>query len=129
MIIIKINKSFYPIKKINSVLLCSMTSIALPTDNFQGNDSKTVDICFVRQITPHCIFRCHIPAAKITNISNSLDWVLFKRLKSYGGCLIFRFFYIIGRGISFGCWPNLCEAAVGYGLFFFSFFHCIQLKI
>ena len=68
MIIIKINKSFYLIKKINSVLLCSMTSIALPTDNFQGNDSKIVDICFVSQITPHCIFRSHIPAAKITNI-------------------------------------------------------------
>ena len=37
----------YPIKKIGAFFFWPISSVASSTDNFQGNNSKTVNICFV----------------------------------------------------------------------------------
>lgn len=76
----KVKDQTYPIKKIKRFLLWSVTSVAPPTNNFQGNNPKTINICFVSQITPHCIFRCHISTAITQNYAQLFHQAYFNVL-------------------------------------------------
>lgn len=44
-------------------LLRAVTRVALSADNFQSDYSEAVDIRFLRQIPPHCVFRSHVATA------------------------------------------------------------------
>jgi hypothetical protein len=54
------NNISYPVKKREAFLLRMANAVVVSTNNFQYNNSKTINICFVCQITMHGILRSHV---------------------------------------------------------------------
>ena len=87
---IKFKLVSYPIQKAGKLILTLVTNIVLPTNNFQSQNFKTVNICLVGQISPHCIFWCHVSTAhwflvqnmqKLKRIINSTENALEYEVK------------------------------------------------
>lgn len=50
----------YPIKKREAFLLRMANGVVVSAYNFQYNNSKTINICLVCQVTMHSILRSHV---------------------------------------------------------------------
>jgi len=67
----------YPIKKREAFLLRMANSVVVSAYNFQYNNSKTINICFVCQITMHSILRSHVSTVAWKQIKySSYIWYL-----------------------------------------------------